>query len=118
KLHQSRDKVELKPYYRYLCIKIKECTDMIAADTTGYSDVFVVNWDRARQMTRVIPENLNPQFNEYLYIPVRMGGSSVFKNQLQKKGNIKISCIDYDEAGNAFFASAEIALSKIKQLKI
>ncbi|KAA6356201.1 MAG: hypothetical protein EZS28_048272, partial [Streblomastix strix] len=39
KLHQSRDKVELKPYYRYLCIKIKECTDMIAADTTGYSDV-------------------------------------------------------------------------------
>ncbi|KAA6364665.1 MAG: hypothetical protein EZS28_039808, partial [Streblomastix strix] len=114
KLHQSRDKVELKPYYRYLCIKIKECTDMIAADTTGYSDVFVVvDWDGARQMTRVIPENLNPQFNEYLYIPVRMGGSSVSRSQLQKKGNIKISCFDYDEAGNDFLGSVEVPLSKI-----
>ncbi|KAA6393645.1 MAG: hypothetical protein EZS28_010831 [Streblomastix strix] len=60
KLHKSQVKVKLKPYYKYLCIKVNECPDMITVDTTSYSDVFVVDWDSSRQMTRVIPKNLNP----------------------------------------------------------
>ncbi|KAA6404401.1 MAG: hypothetical protein EZS28_000060 [Streblomastix strix] len=113
KLHQSRDKVQVKPYYRYLYIKVKECTEIIAADTTGYSDVFVVvDLDDSCQMSFDKPENLNSVFNENLYIPVRMGGTSVSKSLLQKKGNILLSNFYQVEVQNEYLGSTEIQLSK------
>ncbi|KAA6383379.1 MAG: hypothetical protein EZS28_021092 [Streblomastix strix] len=114
KFHQLLYKVELKPYYRYMCIMIEKSINTIAADITGYSDVFIaVNLDGARQMTRVTFKNLNQISNLYLYIPIRMGGSSISKRRLQKNGNIIFSCFDYDDAGNDFLRSIEIPLSKI-----
>ncbi|KAA6387442.1 MAG: hypothetical protein EZS28_017031 [Streblomastix strix] len=86
---------------------------MIAAAITGDFNIFVaIDLDDICQMSYDTHENLNTVFNEYLYIPIPMGGSSKSKSQLLKKSYILLLCFNQVEVENDYLESAEIQLSK------
>ncbi|KAK2952540.1 putative tRNA uridine 5-carboxymethylaminomethyl modification enzyme GidA [Blattamonas nauphoetae] len=112
--HQTQDKIELKPYYTYLCIDVNSCKDLVAVDTTGYSSAYVVaEWDGAKQQTRVVRDDLNPVFQELLFIPVRIAKSRIKPEVFVKKGPLVLSVYHSSEVGQAFLGSVTLHINKI-----
>ncbi|KAK2961356.1 hypothetical protein BLNAU_3802 [Blattamonas nauphoetae] len=113
-LHQTNDKIVLKPLYRYLCAHITSCIDLVAKDDQGYSSPFVtVEWDGAKLSTRVIKNDLCPTFNETLFFPIKLPDTAIKRSYIQQKGDVKFSVYAYSADGNDILGSTSISLYQI-----
>ncbi len=95
---------DFAPFYQsYLAIKIKNCRDLIAADSTGLSDPYVtVAWADQRQETSVIMETLNPIWDETLYFPIRaFDNKKIQREELMKSPVVNIAVWDWDDTGSS-----------------
>eukprot|EP00943_MAST-04B_sp_MAST-4B-sp1_P004868 g4868.t1 len=109
-----------RPYwYTYLCVKIVDAKDLIAADASGTSDpYFTVEWGGNKQRTKIVMENCDPEFNEELYFQIECFKPDMpSKEELQRNPFVQLFCWDYDESGvSELLGGAKIYLYQIADI--
>eukprot|EP00300_Choanocystis_sp_HF-7_P006880 c14959_g1_i3.p1 GENE.c14959_g1_i3~~c14959_g1_i3.p1 ORF type:complete len:871 (-),score=162.13 c14959_g1_i3:617-3202(-) len=97
----------------YLAVKIERADKLRAADPNGLSDpFFVLEWDGSQAQTPVQRRTLSPVFNHTVYFAVK--AQKITQKILEKKGPVKILCLDWDNSGsNDFLGKCELGLEKI-----
>ena len=65
--------IERKPGITYLAVKLHGASKLRPADANGLADPFVaVDWDGAQQTSKVVQRELEPEWNETLYFPIKL----------------------------------------------
>lgn len=109
---QQGDFYELKPWHTYLCVEIKGCQNLKEMDESLYSDPFVVvRYDGMSYRTKTVKENLNPIFDEFIYIPILFVDFT--PEEFREKGHIEINVYDEDQDGNDLLGVCHLSVSKI-----
>ena len=81
------------------------------ADVSGFSDPFVtIEWDGCEQISKVISSNLNPNWNETLYFPLKC---ALDRAVLEQKPCVSVRVYDLDESGSDLLGQCEVPLHKI-----
>eukprot|EP00742_Colponemidia_sp_Colp-10_P006244 GILJ01006691.1.p1 GENE.GILJ01006691.1~~GILJ01006691.1.p1 ORF type:complete len:1125 (+),score=212.68 GILJ01006691.1:105-3479(+) len=118
---QTGSLVQLHAKRMYLIVKVVRAENLIAMDVSGVCDPFVtVEWDRTQQSTRVVEDTLRPVWNEELIFQVRLlndhSKDNELKNELQKKGPVKVNVWDADAESNKPLGETLIALHEITEV--
>ncbi|GBG28450.1 Synaptotagmin-C [Hondaea fermentalgiana] len=86
----------------YLAIHVVAARDLIGADANGLSDPYVtVEWSGQRLRTRVVPETLNPVWDEVLYFQIHSFDENVTSDELAEDPFVRITLWDADLTGSS-----------------
>eukprot|EP00771_Trimastix_marina_P002799 gnl/Trimastix_PCT/3960.p1 GENE.gnl/Trimastix_PCT/3960~~gnl/Trimastix_PCT/3960.p1 ORF type:complete len:1262 (-),score=290.99 gnl/Trimastix_PCT/3960:175-3960(-) len=111
---QTGDKVTVKPGVHYLCVQIHHCRNLPATDENGYTDCFIIaDWGGATQRSKIVPKNLNPDFHETLYIPVRIPIFTEEEFQRPINRTVHLRAYDDDDGSNDYLGTIQFSVADI-----